>query len=421
MIDCEADLDGENILEGNYWMGTVSGCKCRSYIRRSDSCNSKNGCYKIFENLKRNYTYWRDRRICAKKFQENYLDLDIEANAANCPKGTRSCGIIDTENNHLCLDYNRICPVNSININRNSNGNGKYINMGEYNLWYSQSNSNNKIPIEFKVSEGVPCMNPFFKNIPSPVYILDYYFDRQYCYKFIEYMKDSEKNSNNGYSNYFPPQDSFLQYDETYTKIDTYNMEQLYIENNIYNTFVKLPYFDKRYHNGDIHLSYKPYFGLKINCLKKIKSEKLKEGIYVDFEKIENRLNDIGILMVSFVILIISATFMCFWNFIGLCGSNDEDSFKLRICGSICCLIPLAIGFMVPLMIVAYGSRTKENLDFVFKNEDCVDNYTSKIYDKYVANNQEIRTSTVIASILSIIILIGEIILSFFMWSKTKY
>ena len=54
--------------------------------------------------------------------------------------------------------------------------------MKDYLLYYKKSdsiNSNSKIPIEFDISQDILCINPYFKNVPNPIHILDEYFNRQ--------------------------------------------------------------------------------------------------------------------------------------------------------------------------------------------------------------------------------------------------
>jgi hypothetical protein len=190
--ECEGKPNELNMLRGNSYKGTFAGCDCydKGYIKiKNNSCGKNNGCKTIPEINPVEYSTWRQKKICVEKMAENYLDLDIQDKASNCPIGKKSCGIIDTQKNYLCVENNIDCPVNNIQITKI-----KYIDilsknkidMGDYNLIYSNTNSSSNIPIELKISESTPCKNPFFYNIPYPVYILDTNIDRQYCYGFIE-------------------------------------------------------------------------------------------------------------------------------------------------------------------------------------------------------------------------------------------
>ena len=157
--------------------------------------------------------------------------------------GKKSCGIIDTEKNYLCLENNKICPVNNIEIskiNTNDTSQNNKINMGDYNLIYSNSNTNSNIPIEFKISEGIPCRNPHFYNSPHPVYIFDYYNDREYCFGFLGDMYNftlSNTTKVKAYSQEKIIDKNLLKYDLSYTKIDTFSEKQLLLDNKIYNEF----------------------------------------------------------------------------------------------------------------------------------------------------------------------------------------
>jgi hypothetical protein len=412
-----------NMLNGTFWAGISNGCMCGNILYRRDSCKTI-GCKKIFSRQKEEFTKWRNYKICVEKLQENYFDFNIESSSANCPYGTRSCGIIDTENNYLCIDNKKECPVNSIKIinnnnndNNNNNGlEGNKINMGNYTLYYMKSDldlisSNPKIPIKFDISQDIPCMNPHFKNVPNPVHILDNYCNRQFCYEFIEDAKSREEylyTESTGYAPYNPPNNNLLKYDKSYTIIDTYNLNSLYNENNFFSFFEILPYFDKRNYEGNVNLSYKPYIGLKINCLKKIKKEELKEKIFIDFTKMENNLLDNGVITVSYGVLFAALVTYLLFAFFCFCPSE----YKLRKTCAILCYIPLGIAFVIPLILVVSSEKNNPTFDSIFSNLDCVDDYTFKAYDRYNLKNQEIRNTTLSSFILVIVVFIGEIVLS---------
>ena len=63
--------------------------------------------------------------------------------------------------------------------------NSKSLSLEKAKIFYTNndnSGSNVIIPINFKISERIPCRNPYFKNIPRPLYLLDFYTNRKICY-----------------------------------------------------------------------------------------------------------------------------------------------------------------------------------------------------------------------------------------------
>jgi hypothetical protein len=417
--ECQGKQNEVNMLKGNIWMGTVKGCNCKTYltVMIANNCGKNNGCRAVGEKLPVEYMTWRGKQICTERMQDNYLDFDIQADASSCPSGKKSCGIIDSEKNYLCLENNKECPVNKIEIIKtdpnNLNMNNKIV-MGDYNLFYSNDNILNSIPIDLKISEDIPCKNPYFYNSPNPVYILDYYRDRQYCFGFIDDMKNFTQTNNTipGYQDEKIIDKNLLKYDNSYTKIDTFSEKQLLLDNKIYNDFLNLPYLKPEYYEGNTLLFQKSYFGLKTSCLKDIKTKNLKEKIYSDFESIENHLNDTNILLASLIIFIISACLHCIYNIFEFVFDEEKQSFYVRSRLAIFALVPLAIGFLIPSILVGFGTKGNKTLDQLFTNANCVDDYTIQLYDRFIIGNQNLGTITMIPAIFSIILLVSEIILS---------
>jgi len=351
---------------------------------------------------------------------EHYFDLDIQDKPTNCPIGKKSCGIIDTLNNYLCIENNIDCPVTNIQITKidsNDTPLNNKINMGDYNLIYSKAESNLNIPIELKISNSTPCKNPYFYHIPNPIYLLDFYKNRQYCYEFIENMKYFEIESIDqqiGYPSNQNIDQKLLAYDDTFTKIDTYKTKSLLKENNIYDLLIRLPKINLQYYDGDTSLYQKSYFGLKTSCLKEIRSKKLKEQLYLDFQRIEDSLDSLGLLSTSLILLIISNVFYLsnlFFDLIAKCG--EEETFEIRPYLSLFGYIPLAIAYLIISVILGFKSSNQSIvMDQIFRNTDCVDNYTLQMYDKFVLKNQSLDKFTLIPAIFSIIILLSEIFIA---------
>ena len=60
------------------------------------------------------YTYFRGANICTKRMNFNYFYLEILKKESQCRQ--KSCGIIDSLGNYLCVDKNTQCPYNSLEV-----------------------------------------------------------------------------------------------------------------------------------------------------------------------------------------------------------------------------------------------------------------------------------------------------------------
>lgn len=147
--------------------------------------------------------FWRGEILC-RKIEENfqnktYFDLNIKRNSADCPLYTHSHGIIDSNGNHLCVDNdsnninnkNNDLPLNFLkffDLNEFENfknttsaeSNKDFFSIklpasGSWVVFSNNINNNNnqnnknveeiKIPVDFKISNEQPCLNPYYKNV----------------------------------------------------------------------------------------------------------------------------------------------------------------------------------------------------------------------------------------------------------------
>ena len=76
-----------------------------------------NGCTIIPERNSTQISQWRGKTICASRMKNfNYNNVISDTYVKICPRGKKQCGLIDTENNPLCIDENDSCPINYIDI-----------------------------------------------------------------------------------------------------------------------------------------------------------------------------------------------------------------------------------------------------------------------------------------------------------------
>ena len=86
--------------------------------------------------------------------------------------------------------------------------------------------------------------------------------------------------------------------------------------------------------------------------------------------------------------------------------------FKIRKTCSIFCYIPLGFAFLIPRIIILSYQTNIPIFDSIFKNINCVDEYTIQAFDNYNIKYQGIRQMTLSSFILALIIFISEIIFS---------
>jgi hypothetical protein len=206
-----------NNIHREEWEGLRNGRNCYTFIKMG-SCPRRAACRNIPEVSTISLVYWHGNSICSSRSNfKNYMFLLIEASAAQCPLGTRSCGVIGSQKNHLCLESNISCPVNDMIFKSASLPTGadsksglifknisstlttNQLGINEYgfklpgaDLLYSTNQASNEnsdnlgIPIQFKISNAQPCQNPYYNNIDFYIYILDKQAGKQYCYQYID-------------------------------------------------------------------------------------------------------------------------------------------------------------------------------------------------------------------------------------------
>jgi len=478
-----------NILQEE-WPGTINGCNCYFYIRRG-LCSRRSICMNIYSRSSIPFILWRGNRICAERGSyKNYLKLNIHSSSINCPPETRSCGIIDSQNNHLCVDKLKNCPVVDLAIysrgfsdsniiqsksNLISNNsleniylgkNDSLIKLSTADLVYSlnetkfQANLNNiRIPIQFKISNGQPCENPFYENLNFSLYILDSNYGKQFCYRYkdevnipdddnIPDLNDSSINStlnDNGFINstsvYVNNNENFLLnsknsayfYDYNFKAIDKYYMESLYYENGITGITYNLPKFPVGIYQRDIYLYARNYFGLKIYCLKKIKDLNVTDTLLDDLELISNFSDNYGILVTS---LIFSILCFIFYIFLICFGSSiiekkkkkkekkeqserektDFFTRKYSFCylGISFLFVLLIMGYLIPFIVVSTNIKQITIFDLIFSDINCVEEFSVDLYNRFILKSVVIKKLNIVCIAIGSFMLFLQIIFSLF-------
>lgn len=153
-----------NIITSQYFPGVIN-----------DASESK---YDIDRNY---YSIYDDKNICIKRFDKiNFSNIAEYKKIGNpCSIGKRQCGLIsNTYKNKICIDEKYECPINKLSfINDDSDlfdiisqykyESSKWVSPNKDHTIYKlgtkfliayKNETNNEIPIKFKVAIGLPCV-----------------------------------------------------------------------------------------------------------------------------------------------------------------------------------------------------------------------------------------------------------------------
>ena len=186
-----------------------------------------------------------------KTYEELLNDGNIIKNLENCPEGLRSCGIIDTLNQTLCLPTNLKCPLNDIEIiSKDSSIADKYRQEGysyEYGsnnmmIFYTFSQTSKPIIGRILLNDELPCANPTQRS----------------WRKSISYENSNSQYCTDDYKGSF--------HDNTYTQFAEITYDVLYQENLLaedYNQFNKALLRTRK-----SYLFKNTFIGIDKDCLK---------------------------------------------------------------------------------------------------------------------------------------------------------
>lgn len=436
ITDCKNSTD---YLIQEQWPGTKAGCFCSTYIK-SGFCSKSTFCRNVYPINPKPIINWRGTPICRISEinwkNSTYLDLTIENKQSDCPTGTRSCGLIDSYPNHLCVPNSKSCPVISLKFYDTDTYNNKKNTFPTDNkvIFFSNSafvyNLNEKnfdvnkvqIPLDFEISNNQPCLNPYYQNIGSMIYTLDYYAGRNFCLKYAD--NGSNNTSFNYLTNYY--------YDSNFQIIDTLNMEKLYFDNEITSVTYALPLFPLDEYKRDINLYAKNYFGLSSNCLKTIKSENLKDDLMNDL-KIITKITEINTGPMNTMVMISSAlVFFLFLNGLGIIHRSKKTRKPIKIGRCEVCFyfiisfIAMIFTFVTIILlgVLLKNFQTSTAFNKIFGDTKCINPYTYDLYQILITSFNSFRTmiiSSIILFIINIILLMIYSIIGFCATENSLY
>lgn len=379
----------ESRLFNDFWPGTVNGCYCEDSIlnlytgglskgtcsnRRSRKSNISysryvNQCMDVLETPIVPYTFWGGNSFCGKRIPQSYLDLNVVEKPELCPLKTRSCGIVDSLKNYLCLNSDTPCPINKIVIQGKDKApptDFQYVsfqlNNGK-NLYYTSENTKGEIIHDFKFSENQPCLNPDRDNINSDQYLL------------------SKLNNSKGCPEIGDGQSMF---DDRYSKIDTDRLISVYEMNGIEPLLQRLPEYKRTNDVFTISLYTREYFGLTQECKQKIMKSQEGPGELIKslvFFK-DNVGGIVSIILATFIISCIAFGLeICY----PCCMCTSENPLaKIHICGIIFHFI-----FSITLIIltsISYSKTKKLPSNYTLLHGHCSDFSTDEIIANFSDN-----------------------------------
>lgn len=424
---CERVSD---FLINDEWPGTQEGCNCYTSVR-SGICGKKGNCTSVPAKDPIPFKLWRGARFCrladTNWKNKTYFDLDVNGNASDCAVGLRSCGAIDSFGNQLCVDNNKACPVNDIKfyeyseyekIKSNLTNEETTVLAANGVLVYSnKKTSSKKIVVDLKISNGQPCLNPYYENIGPRVYVLDVYAQRNYCFKYTDSNDIRNNQTSKDLGQYL--------FNSNYQEIDKINMQGLYFENQITQVAYDMPKFPKDIYNRDISLYSRNYFGLKTSCYNNVKKNNMGQDLMEDLNKIKNLMEINTTPMTVFTIIMVSLVFiLCFTGVV--VSGRTRNSQKVDRCffwsyfGVAFVTMAIAIALAISLITIFSSVKFTPAFDYVFNNLECVDTYLIELYNLLVPNISFITKSALACSVLSGFVVILLLLFSYIGYVETK-
>lgn len=373
------------------WMGTNQGCYCQGIFNTLTAtvCNRKSfNCHNVMGVNPIPLKEWRSSNLCGKR-GPNYLKLKTASTANGCGGKYKSCGIIDSLNNHLCYPDDIPCPYNFFKIENKdfkvpTDKNYTIVPLGnngvEGKAIFSNEYKEDKVVNEFRIDDNTPCLSPEYKNLNHQPYVLE----KTYGY-------DKCTNEIGG---------SYL--DKSFTKVDSSTYNQLYYSNKIMSVIQMLPLFATKYNYFETSTSlfYKNYIGMNHRCIENmIKNESAEEFIQ-GLINVEESINSAKTAaLVGMIFTIIGITFTIFLFFMKLCcGGEDSNGMMMGVI--ILNIILLCIPALVCGSIIV-GKINANNFDLTpLAQPGCTDQITQSALHGFTSKISSAKTMA--ASYLSL-------------------
>ena len=299
------------------------------------------------------------------------LNNNISKNTTNLLNSMNSYSG-EVENNN----YPNILP--NLNPTYPLNKNFSYINLSDNKiLLYSQSESQKgRIPVQFKISDSIPCKDPYYKNLQHSLYELDFYLNRKQC-------KDIHGKF----------------YDSSYYVLDSYDYLYVINDNYILDDLQQLPNFDLQTLQYDINLYYKSYVGVNSKCFKDLKQQMTKKALkdMINLkEKTELVLFYIGI---CFMFSIITVCIFSISVFVTCFVDNLVSRYVISI-------VPIVMGLFHIILEFTLNNLNEnyfEKID-ILQDPECLDETTALVFYDYYSNVTSTGFKLIIYTIIIILL-----------------
>jgi hypothetical protein len=364
-FDCKQNLITEK------WPGTIEGCVYNNRIHRG-VCTDGVG-VRIAPIGKVPFTYWRGINLCSEKIQIGYINITLAENDSSCPLGTKSCGVVDSKNNVMCLDLSQECPLNHIEfINSDDLASIKGIERmeslkieGGYLISGRVSSTQERILIQFALEEAQPCLDTNYKNYVIKPFFFEKFYQDEKCYEGF----GDEK------------------YDPRWVYLDSDLYYKIFQDNGIFQLMFGFVDFSEKIEEiikkqPKINLYGRSYIGLSIKCHDYIKENKMSRQIFQEirgFDKICEEMSFMAFFSIFFesMAILLNIIFYFIYNshFYNL---NDEitiKKFKNKILINVVCCIPYVLSFAINSCIFSNLKSNSTNF-YILADPECSDKFT---------------------------------------------
>lgn len=379
------------------WNGTVGGCK----FENTPSRDCENGGSILATISPKYYYYWRDIKMCSRRSFGTYFDLTLAKNASSCPEGFRSCGIADSLSNVLCRPLNATCPSNYLQIIPfdqpfPSGFNFQNIQANQANIIVSNTNTKGNILVDFKISEGQPCINPMLRSNNGSLYVLEGDYSNPGCAKNI------------------------TQQDKHYQLIDSYSYFAVYYQNKILSAMNNLPEFpnyefqlvssDRKF-----GLYSKKYDGITVECYDFIKSNNFSSQFIFEISNLDYQVQSFastylwGSILASMKSLGSIVFMVSIWITSckdGVVKIDKQSFFYFYRISAVCLILIVSIGGYILSQFLQMGTTFDILITSNCPNEEAV----NSLRNFYNLKQKSVIILTIITTASSICVLIISIL-----------
>lgn len=365
----------------NLWPGTSAGCYCKintsltlGPLRRGKCDKHRDSllfCTTVRSIKALAWQKWRGKYLCGKRLPSSYVDLVISKRPESCPMNTKSCGIVDSLKNVLCLPTKDKCPINSIQIETSKNPtipkDSIVIDTTGAKIIFSNADLKGNIINELYIGEDQPCANPQYSNYNYKPYLLDRFYDKNKC----------------------PANMGKFTFDERYKKLDKSDSLTLLEDNGLSNVLRTLPLYKLEDYKHDMTLYQRGYIGLDPKCLSDLKYSGSSKKLLNDLFQIQKYVGGAMILAAWLLVMgIILFIFMIVY-FIMLClMDSNEELANVHKFSCYMMILPMIMEFIILIMSFVISSKlgSYSSDHEILQKSECVDELTYTAASNFYPN-----------------------------------